>query len=63
MTSAGSYPEETEPAETSPFEGAMLTALIRHEEKLRGLVKPDLRREGPGGGGGAEAALRHPAGY
>ncbi len=40
MTSSGSCLREIEPVEISPFEEAMFTVLIRHEEALRGLVNP-----------------------
>lgn len=35
-------PKETEPVEISPFEEAMFTVLIRHEEAIRGLVNPSF---------------------
>lgn len=40
MTSSASCLREIEPLEISPFEEAMFTVLIRHEEALRGLVNP-----------------------
>ena len=40
MTPSGSCPREIEPLEIGPFEEAMFTVLIRHEEALRGLVNP-----------------------